>query len=346
MLKIGVTGATGTIGQYLLKHLSQNNNLEIIALVRRSPRSVPKNVRLTFGDLLSMGSLRTLVEKSDIIVHLAARNPQTPEKDREEMVSFFGINTCATAALAKFTQKYHKRMVHVSTVSVYDLSERNTGTFDECEPLPGRVDTCAWVGDIKQDFERTIAAWIDGKLNDPTSEVNCILTTKPPPSNESIYALSKFLGEYWVAQLPNSIILRLSDVYGSDEEGSDRMIPQIMRALLSGGETYVDFGPRKHVSFIYIEDVMRAITSSIAENLSIFPKVINVAFPAPIDETTLVNQFEDISHEVGLPFTIRVQRITLPENSRTYAVKNMEHHLGIKSPTSLAQGLRQMVGLS
>lgn len=345
MLRVGLTGATGAIGQHFLEHLSKKDNLEIVTLVRRRPSCENSNIRLIFADILDITALKTFVETSDVIVHLAAKNPQTSAQDTEEMASFFAVNSLATAALAKLTQEYQKCLIYVSTVSVYELSRRKRGTFSEEEPLPGREKTGAWIDDIHRNFEGVVNVWIDGKLDNPLRGIEAILAATPPPIDESVYALSKYLGETWVSELRNSVILRLSNVYGSDDEDSSRVIPKAIKAMREGNIFLLDFGLAKNFSFVYIGDVAKALESCMEKDASTLPKIINVASPLSSDEIILVQHFRDISSEMGIPCTLEVQRTAASQESRIYSTELMEQCLGIKNPVSLSDGLKKMFSL-
>ena len=345
MLRVGLTGATGAIGQHFLEHLSKKGNLEIVALVRRRPSYESSNVRLILADILNIAALKTFVETSDVIVHLAARNPQTSAQDTEEMASFFAVNSLATAALAKLTQEYQKCLIHVSTVSVYELSRRKRGTFSEEEPLPGREKTGAWIDGIHRNFEGVVNAWVDGRLDNPLQDIEAILAATPPPIDESVYALSKYLGETWVSELRDSVILRLSNVYGSDDENSSRVIPTAMKAIREGNIFLLDFGLSEKFSFLYIGDVAKAFESCMEKATSTLPKIINVASPLSSDEIILVQHFRDISSEMGIPCTLKVQRTAKPQEFRIYSTELMEQCLGIKNPIPLLDGLKKMLSL-
>lgn len=341
---IGLTGATGAIGQAFVRHLSQRSGVEVFALVRGQPAPTGSNMHLIPGDLLNKNVLEQLVTKSDVIVHLAACNPRTPEQDIKEMNVFFSTNGCATVALAKLAAHYAKRFVHSSSVAVYELSERNRGSFSEEEPLPGRPVTQEWLGAIRQDMDRIVTEWIDGKIGDIQQATDEILAAHSPP-NESIYALSKYLGERLVTDRSESIVLRFSDVYGP-RDLSDRIIPNVLRALVNGEKVTIDFGPREIVSLVYMGDVMLALeVAATVDSLSSIPQVINVAFPTTVTENELVRHLQNIASEAGTSSSIEVSprsQSATSRDSRTYSTKRMQRHLGITDPIPLSKGLRQL----
>lgn len=74
--RVGVTGAGGMIGAYLVKHLVERYaGVRVRCLVRNLPRhDVREEVEWMQGDLLSEGDCREFAEGLDAVVHLAQAN--------------------------------------------------------------------------------------------------------------------------------------------------------------------------------------------------------------------------------------------------------------------------------
>ncbi len=71
--KIGITGASGFIGEYLLLALSQNENLWLRPLYRKAPfqQALAPNIHPMTGDLNSPSVCAEFCRDLDIIIHLA-----------------------------------------------------------------------------------------------------------------------------------------------------------------------------------------------------------------------------------------------------------------------------------
>lgn len=340
-LAVGVTGATGTIGQAFVSFLSQKPDVRVFALVRRHPHFAEASIRITFGDLFNRAALEQLVSQSDVIVHLAARNPRTDEQDRKEQVSFFATNCVGAMNVARLAAQHQKQFVQVSSVAVYELSKRTSGIFDEQEQLPGRSETREWAQKAETFFAQVATDWMKRPTNDLRLEIGRFLEGWPPPRNEGIYPLSKFLGEPQIETLPKGVILRLSDVYGPGRKPRG-IIQDCLSALLGGKEVVINFGPRGLVSFIHMRDVLQALLAAMTTSSGL-PQVINVASPTSVSETSLEDCLKDIGSEAGVSSAIRVRRTTPAQQFRTFDVKKMKQYLGFEKPMSLPEGLRYTI---
>ncbi|MFQ5859529.1 MAG: NAD-dependent epimerase/dehydratase family protein, partial [Anaerolineae bacterium] len=339
-LVLGVTGATGAIGDTLVRHLATKPHIRVLALVRRQPRFAGPTIQTVFGDLFDQGALEKLIAESDVVLHLAARNPQMEPQDRKEQISFFATNSVGAANIAWLAQKHQKPVVFTSSVSVYELSGHTRGVFREEERLPSRLATRQWTEGAEAFFAQITTEWMAGRIRDPAQEISRFLENFPPPENESTYALSKFLGEPWIARMREGIVLRLSDVYGPGHE-SRGIIPSCLAALLRNEKVTIDFGPRELVSFIYMGDVLRALLAAATAYLLAVPPIINIASPASVPETVLADHLKQISAEGGFSSPISVKRRVTAENSRSFATDKMKHYLGLQEPVSLLEGLRK-----
>jgi len=346
-LTIGVTGATGAIGNCFVQFLTQTGIAEVRALLRKTPQYEHPDLRFIYGSLFDFPSLEELVIQSDVIVHLAAINPTNSKIDREETGLFFATNRCGSKALSHLAQKHGKRLIHASTVAAYELSKRTDGLFHEQEPLPGRIKTQAWFFSAMKRIEELEAQWMSGRLQGILAAINDLLVSYPPPERESVYALSKYMGEYPVVSYSEGYMLRFSDVYGPGDESS-RLIPDVIRAILEGKEVSISFGPRERVSFVYIWDVVKALVLSatardmpnipVALNPNL-PKIINVASTYAVNEKEFIHELKRISREAGVPTRITTGRRTQKESSRSFSTNAMEYELGIVNPVSLHEGL-------
>ncbi len=339
-LVLGVTGATGAIGKALVEFLATKPGIKILALVRRQARFAGGNTQTILGDLFDRAALGQLVSQSDVVIHLAARNPQAKEQDRKDQLSFFGTNSVGAMNVAALAVQHQKRLIHISSVAVYELSLRRFGTFDEQEQLPGRPETKEWVQKAEVFLAQVAAAWMkEGSRSDPRGELSQFLGSSPPPENERIYPLSKFLGEPQTGIVPEGVILRLSDVYGPGHE-SRGIVQGYLSALLGGEEMVIDFGLRGLVSFIYMRDVLETILAAATAAPSI-PRIINVASPVPVGEAGLKDCLKKIGREAGSHSAIRAGRTSPAEDFSSFDVEKMKQHLGLKEPMLLLEGLRQ-----
>lgn len=112
-MKIGITGATGFIGSYLITYLSRQSGLLIKGLSRGSkadmPASGPK-VCWIKGDLESPTDCSTFIEDLDVVIHLAHTN--TPLTSNRNLASDARLNLIPTLNLLQAI-KDSERKIHL-----------------------------------------------------------------------------------------------------------------------------------------------------------------------------------------------------------------------------------------
>ncbi len=111
MAKIAITGATGFIGQQLVpRFLSQGHHVKALA---RRPQPKGSRVQWVIGDLTREQSLHSLVEDTDVVVHLAGATAGLTRHD------FFQINAAGTTLLvdALESQTQPPRLIHISSLA-------------------------------------------------------------------------------------------------------------------------------------------------------------------------------------------------------------------------------------
>lgn len=125
-----VTGATGFLGSRLSELLSTKENASVTGIGRnlnRVSHLKDKGVTLQAVDLLDTEALKEAVEGKEFIFHTAAVLDADPETAQS-------VNVDATETLTKLAGEAGvSRFVHVSTVGVYDMADRNE--VDESTPL-------------------------------------------------------------------------------------------------------------------------------------------------------------------------------------------------------------------
>jgi nucleoside-diphosphate-sugar epimerase len=110
---VAVTGATGFIGQHLVRLLASRGH-RLRLLVRSLPSTLPAcdpPIELQPGDLRDRIALERLVEGADVILHLAGAIKALSEAD------FRAVNIDAVSALASATARYARPDAHFLLLS-------------------------------------------------------------------------------------------------------------------------------------------------------------------------------------------------------------------------------------
>ena len=110
--KILVTGATGFIGGRLVEKLIIEHNAKITAVLRKYDNAARiarfSDIELVKSSLTNEKILASLIKKTDYVIHLAY-----------DFVSQKS-NLAGVDVIAKNCLKYSKRLIHISTISVYE----------------------------------------------------------------------------------------------------------------------------------------------------------------------------------------------------------------------------------
>lgn len=119
-----ITGASGFLGRHLLAALLERDETVRVLTHRIRPGAF-NGVTEVHGDLLDEGSLETLVDEGDTVVHLAYLRAEDH------------VNVTAARNLARTCARRRvRRMVHLSTAMVVGAAEADTVTEETpCQPI-------------------------------------------------------------------------------------------------------------------------------------------------------------------------------------------------------------------
>lgn len=131
--KVLLTGASGFIGSRVAEIMHFRDGWDVRAVVH-NPGNASRLARLPIemvqGDLKDAESAKRLVAGCDAVVHCAVGTDWGQRKEIFK-VTVDGTRRLAEAALAAGV----KRMVHLSTISIYGDDSQMTGTIDESTPV-------------------------------------------------------------------------------------------------------------------------------------------------------------------------------------------------------------------
>ena len=131
-----ITGGAGYVGQVLLDEIPNHWKATVIdnVYVGNNNFHPSANIEFVNGDIRNESLMEKLIAKNDAVIHLAGivgdscpNNPKSAEK----------INVDATEKIAKFCNQGGKRLVFMSTCSVYGFNEKIC--TEETEPNPLNV---------------------------------------------------------------------------------------------------------------------------------------------------------------------------------------------------------------
>lgn len=128
MMKIAVTGASGFVGEHLIKKLlSKNFHLRIF--VRKKPLLFNKDIEVVEGDLVTGEGLPEFLSGTDAVIHLAARVTSPEDKMFDDNV--IATHNLVTQAINSSVSQF----IFVSSVAVYGTDKKTKfREGDECSP--------------------------------------------------------------------------------------------------------------------------------------------------------------------------------------------------------------------
>lgn len=118
--KILVTGTTGFLGSFLVKHLSTIPEISVIAPLRKNEAELPENVQVThLFDINESTDWRESLACVDIVVHAAARVHVMNEEPSQSIEIFRKVNVQGTLRLARQAAEAGvKRFIYISSIKV------------------------------------------------------------------------------------------------------------------------------------------------------------------------------------------------------------------------------------
>jgi len=152
--KILLTGTPGFLGDYIYKHIYQQNKVTTLSFSNKSDISVDisKSFKLT--------------DNFDIVIHCAGKAHIVPKTEKEKK-SFFDINYKGTVNLCNSLPKIPKQFIFISSVAVYGKTKGEL--IDENEELAGKTPYAK----SKIMAERFLQKWAD------KNNVNLIILRLP-----------------------------------------------------------------------------------------------------------------------------------------------------------------------
>ena len=280
-MKIGIMGASGTLGRVFVRKLAESDlRHDVCCLLRKSDPDLERLAECIVAPegVLSQDAVRRLARGRDVVINLAARNPEGQSADLANLSDFLAANAVGPALAAAICAAENKPLLHFSSVAVYETAAYEAGLeLDERRPLPTLDEaSVAYFDRARASLMQLTEDIADMTASKTTAAVEAMAASYP--EHASVYGLSKLLGERAVVNSPvKSLCIRLSDVFGPGHE-SRGVIVDHLRATADSPQVEVNLDFRKTAYFIVIDDALSAALT-LAEKLAEgepMPPVVNL----------------------------------------------------------------------
>jgi UDP-glucose 4-epimerase len=314
-MRILVTGGAGFIGSHLCERLlKEDHRVDVIDdLSTGSLKNVEvclnsKNFEFFHDSVLNEKMIYTLVDKCDMIYHLASAVGVQLIVD--EPVRTIETNIRGTEVILEVAQKFRKKVLITSTSEVYGKSE-NESFREEQDCVLGATTYSRW-------------------------------------SYACSKAIDEFLGLAYHRQYNLPVVLaRLFNTVGERQTGQYGMvIPRFVQAALAGESVKVYGSGKQTRCFAYVGDVIEGILA-LANDPTAYGDVYNIGATEEITIGNLAlliiemtgsdSQIEFISYEqaYGKPFDDMMRRIP--------NLEKINKKVGYKPKTSLRETLQIII---
>ena len=149
-MKLGVSGGSGFIGQYIIETLQKNNTAKLQKIIDLEKPHFSGNFDFIHGDIRSKKLIDTFCKDLDYVIHLAASHHDFGVSDDE----FFDVNEKGTQCLLEAMDKNQvKNLIFYSSVAVY--GKANQSVDETTNPMPDSP-----YGASKLAAEKKIIDWV------------------------------------------------------------------------------------------------------------------------------------------------------------------------------------------
>jgi UDP-glucose 4-epimerase len=177
-LTVAVTGPTGEIGRAFVSALERSRTVRRIIGMARRPFDPAargwKKVSYRRGDVLDERAVRSLVEGSDVVVHLAFIIMGSPSESRT--VNLDGSRNVFNAAAAAGV----KRLVYASSVAAYGFHRDNPQPLTE--DVAARGTRRHYYSAQKAEVEALLGETLDGSATEAYVFRPCIVAGRDAPA--------------------------------------------------------------------------------------------------------------------------------------------------------------------
>jgi len=115
-MRVGLTGGSGFIGQYITESLQEHNEIALLKIIDIEKPSFSGSFKFIHGDIRDERMINAFCQDLDYVIHLAAAHHDFGVTDEE----YFDVNEKGTQILLDAMSEHHvNRLIFYSSVAVY-----------------------------------------------------------------------------------------------------------------------------------------------------------------------------------------------------------------------------------
>lgn len=191
MKKVLVTGASGAIGEYVIKYLLSEGRYDITALDLENKKTYTtlkrfkKRIKIIYNDVLNSNLIEQLVKENDYIIHLASCMPENAEL-HPKLANL--IEKDGTESIVKAINYYNPEcfFIYASTTSLYSENPACVSSKIKASEF-SNFDTAKYSSEkiIRQKLKNYVIVRLPLVLSDLNKD-NFIYNVKPDDFIETI----------------------------------------------------------------------------------------------------------------------------------------------------------------
>jgi len=308
--KVLITGGCGFIGTNLVEYLLEKTNWKINILDN-----------LSTGDFKNLKKIKNFSKKRISFLKGDIRN----KKDIEKVIKGcdFVVNLAAQTGV---------------------ISSQDNPLEDASINILGIIKF------LEESRKFKIEKFLQASSAAPLGEQKMPLNENKVPKPLSPYGASKLAGEGYCSAFSasfglNTVVLRISNVYGPFSKSKESVISNFVKSILEGKSVIIYGDGKQTRDFIYVKDVCEVIYLSLIKKL---PHNFELFQIGTDKETSINNLFEIIKKEFERRGNKVKEPIYKPERKgeirRNYAdITKVKKILGFKPKTRLQQGIKKTI---
>ncbi len=260
--------------------------------------------------------------------------------DKLENVTYFNVNIACYSEMKRFEKESYSYIFHLAS-QTSGLISHEQPELDVDTNVKGTLNICRLaekIGNVRVVFTSSMAVYGDSKSS---------ICENLEPKPKSNYGVSKVSAEQYIKLFSNRglnyTIFRLFNVYGPGQDLENMkqgMLSIFVTQAIKNNKIEVTGSLERYRDFIYIDDIVSALSLSLENKEQTFNQVFNVGFG---DKTTVKELIASISEALDVDLPVKNIGAIQGDQFGTYSDCSKLHSLGWNANVALINGLSNTI---